>query len=193
MIEKERDQVRILVVDQNLGALITLDSLLARAGYMVTTIASPADALRSVARYGVDLVIAGSSKLEETGLALVRKVKELSMQTKVILLVDPERSPADGVLLSGGADGVLRKPLRDPEVLDTVQRVLMPPAPAPVAEIEATPPASAQAVATWKRPWSFPPVTMVTGLRIAAAAGIVLVLILVVIAMTTRSHPPALR
>ncbi|HLY09157.1 MAG TPA: hypothetical protein VKW04_07650 [Planctomycetota bacterium] len=117
----------ILVVDGDLGKLTTLDSLLGRAGNLITTCSTFPDAQKAVAGNKVNLVIIGRMGDEGEELALTWKVKDISPSTKVLLLKD-SKDYADSVApLDPGADELLSAPYTNDELLATVTALLAKP------------------------------------------------------------------
>jgi len=114
----------ILVVDRHLETLTTLDSLLSREGYRVTTCSSSAEALKAIAGKKLDLVIAGRCGTERNGVALVSQIKTLSPGTSVLLLVEPMDDSIVGNAIAAGADGLLRRSYSESQVIQRVQRLL---------------------------------------------------------------------
>jgi DNA-binding NarL/FixJ family response regulator len=114
----------ILIVDRQLGTLTTLDSLLSRAGYRVTTCSTSAETLKAVAGQKIDLVIAGRSGSERNGAILVAKIKTLSPETSVLLLVEPNDDSLIADAITAGADGLLRRSYTEGQVFQRVERLL---------------------------------------------------------------------
>jgi len=114
----------ILIVDRQLETLTSLDSLLSREGYRVTTCSSSAEALKAVAGQKIDLVIAGRSGSERNGAILVAKIKTLSPETSVLLLVEPNDNSIVGDAIAAGADGLLRRSYSEGQVFQRVERLL---------------------------------------------------------------------
>jgi CheY-like chemotaxis protein len=114
----------ILIVDRDLETLTSLDSLLSREGYRVTTCSSSAEALKAVAGQKIDLVIAGRSGSERNGAILVAKIKTLSPETSVLILVEPNDDSIVADAIAAGADGLLRRSYSEGQVFQRVERLL---------------------------------------------------------------------
>ncbi len=79
-------QEELLVVDDEPQMLIAINETLRRSGYSITTAGSGLEALRRLKERYYKLVITDMRMPEVSGLDLLRKVKNLSPQTPVILL-----------------------------------------------------------------------------------------------------------
>ena len=115
---------RILIVDRHLETLTWLDSLLSREGYRVTTCPSSAQALKAVAGQRLDLVVVGRVGPDPHGMALVWKLKELSPETNVLLLMDSNDNAIVAEAIASGADGLLRRSYSESQVIQRVERLL---------------------------------------------------------------------
>jgi len=120
----EDKKPRILVLDWQLSTLTSLDSLLSREGNHVTTCATAAAAMGVLSGHKFDLVIAGRCGPERDGAVLVSKIKTLSPETRVLLLIEPEDDPMIADAIAAGADGLLRKTYTEGQVLQRVERLL---------------------------------------------------------------------
>jgi len=114
----------ILIVDRHLNTLTWLDSLLSREGCRVTTCSSSVEALKAVAAQRLDLVIAGSVGPDRLGTVLVSKIKALSPETSVLLLLDSNDPSIVTEAIDAGADGLLRRSYSESQVVQRVERLL---------------------------------------------------------------------
>src|SRR5687768_10831558 len=103
----EEQKPLILIVDRNLNTLTSLDSLLSREGYRVTTCSSSAQALQAITGQRLDLVVAGDVGPESHGAVLASKIKALSPETTVLLLLDSNDDSIIAEAIAAGADGLL--------------------------------------------------------------------------------------
>ena len=120
----EEQKPLILIVDRHLNTLSSLDSVLSREGYRVSTCSSSAEALKAVAGQRLDLVVAGSVGPEPQGTVLVSKIKALSPETSVLLLMDSNDNSIVAEAIAAGADGLLRRSYSESQVLQRVERLL---------------------------------------------------------------------
>jgi len=114
----------ILIVDRHLETLTTLDSLLSRQGYRVTTCSSSAEALKAIAGKQLDLVIVGQCGPARNGAVLVSTIKSLSPETNVLLMVEPMDDAIVADAIAAGADGLLRRSYSESQVIQRVERLL---------------------------------------------------------------------
>ncbi len=114
----------ILIVDRQLEILNSLDSLLSREGYRVSTCYSSAEAMEAVAGRTIDLVIAGGVGPERNSAALAARIKQLSPSTSVLLLMESEDERFVADAIAAGADGLLRRSYSDSQVIQRVERLL---------------------------------------------------------------------
>jgi CheY-like chemotaxis protein len=120
----EEKKPLILIVDRRLNTLTSLDALLSREGYRVTTCSSSAEALKAVAGQKIDLVIAGRAGPEHHGAALVSRIKSLSSGTNVLLLMESNDDSIVAAAIAAGADGLLRSSYSDSQVIQRVERLI---------------------------------------------------------------------
>lgn len=120
----EEKKPRILVVDRRMATLTSLNSLLGRKGYDVTTCSSSAEALEAVAGRRRDLVIAGTDGPERPGAALVSRIKTLSPETSVLLLTESDDDSVADDAVAAGADGLLRRSYSGSQVIQRVEQLL---------------------------------------------------------------------
>ena len=120
----EEKSARILIVDRQLTTLSSLDSLLSRLGYRVTTCCSASEALEAVAGHKFDLVVAGRVGPERDGAALISRLKAISPETSVLLLVEPGDECVVADAITAGADGLLRRSYSDSQMIQRVERLI---------------------------------------------------------------------
>lgn len=113
----------VLIVDRRLGTLLSMDNLLSRHGYRVTTCTSSAEVLEEVTAQKPDLVIAGRSGPERP-LDLVSKIKASLPGTSVLVFVESDDDSMIAGAIAAGADGLLRKSYSDSQILQRVEKLL---------------------------------------------------------------------
>jgi len=113
----------ILIADRQLATLLSLDALLSLEGYQVTTCSSSFEALKAVARKKVDLVVAGRVGPERHA-TLVSKIKTISPETNVLVLTESDEDSIFAESIAAGADGLLRRPYSESQVIERVNRLL---------------------------------------------------------------------
>jgi two-component system sensor histidine kinase/response regulator len=123
----EEKKPLILIVDRQLSTLTSLDTLLSREGYCVTTCSSSAEALKAVVGQRLDIVIAGRGGPERHGAVLVSKIKTLSPETRVLLLIESNDDSDDSIVadaIAAGADGLLRRSYSESQVIQRVEGLI---------------------------------------------------------------------
>jgi len=119
----EEKRPRILIADRQLATLLSLDDLLSLEGYWVTTCSSSSEALKAVARTRLDLVIVGRVGPDRHA-TLVSKIKTISPETNVLVLTESDEDSILAESIAAGADGLLRKPYSESQVIERVNRLL---------------------------------------------------------------------
>jgi two-component system, NtrC family, response regulator HydG len=116
-----QSQFRILLVDDEEGIRFTLGCLLKKEGFQVDVAATPAQAMDMLSSEPCDLVFVDIMLNGESGVALLREIKQLFPSIQVVMFTGcPEvDSAAEAVRL--GAFDYLTKPVR-PETLMAVCR-----------------------------------------------------------------------
>ena len=119
----EEKKPLILIADRQVGTLVSLDSLFSLQGYRVTTCSSSDQVLKTVAQRRPDLVIAGRVGPERHG-TLVSKIKALSPETNVLLLMESNDESMVAEAIGAGVDGLLRRPYSESQVIQRVTQLL---------------------------------------------------------------------
>jgi two-component system response regulator HydG len=117
-------QPLILVVDPDVDTLTSLYFILDGEGYLVATVHPTIDALKGVVEQKPDLVIAGQEAFDWNGMDLVRKIREISPDTRILLLVDPGDQLGSSKAKRSGADQLVFKPYTRVKVLEGVGALL---------------------------------------------------------------------
>lgn len=117
---------RVLLVDDETMIRDTIDELLRDAGYAVSTASSGAAALALLnGAVGIDLLVTDLSMPEMNGLEVIRAVRDRFPEIPVILLTGFATDEAALSLAQiGGIVALLRKPVRDVELLDRIAAML---------------------------------------------------------------------
>ncbi len=115
---------RILVIDDELSMRQYLEVLLRRRGYDVVTAAGLGDARARLAEGRVDLVVSDMRLGEESGLQVLREVRERSTGTEVILITAFGTPAAAVEAMREGAYDYICKPFDNEEMTLLVQNAL---------------------------------------------------------------------
>ena len=119
----EEKRPLILIADRQLATLLSLEALLRLEGYRVTMCSSSSEALKAVAREKLNLVIAGRvGPLPHS--TLVSKIKTISPETNVLVLIESDEDSMLAESIAAGADGVLRRPYSESQVIERVNGLL---------------------------------------------------------------------
>ncbi len=115
---------KILVLDDEEIIQTGARRVLEPAGYWVKTTASPKEALELVRTFSIDLVLSDVKMPEMDGIELLKKVKEVSPATEVIIITGfgTVRGAVDA--LRYGAFDYIEKPINPDELLRTVGRCI---------------------------------------------------------------------
>jgi two-component system response regulator MprA len=117
-------ETRVLVVDDDHDVRESLSRALGYAGYEVATAANGVDALRSVARAPVDLIILDVLMPMLDGLGACRSLRDRGDDTPVLVLTARDAVDDRVAGLDAGADDYLVKPFALRELLARVNALL---------------------------------------------------------------------
>lgn len=122
-------RARILIVDDDPIVAESLAEFLSREGYAVSTAASAAEALESLAKSergpgGFDLVISDISMPRGDGLSLLREITRQHRSTAVVMLTGYGTIESAVESLRHGACDYLTKPIVDQELRLSLERAL---------------------------------------------------------------------
>jgi two-component system KDP operon response regulator KdpE len=113
----------ILVIDDETPIRKLLDITLQSNGYSVLQAATAKEGLELTARHSPDLIILDLGLPDETGLSLLKRMREWWMKPVIILSV---QSGEEAIIqaLDGGANDYLIKPFRTGELLARIRSLL---------------------------------------------------------------------
>ena len=117
----------IMLVDDSATILLTVSSILGKAGYSVEQAANGEDALAKFdAGVDVDLLITDLNMPGMDGIELIREVRKLPAYKFVpILFLSTESQQAKKLeAKAAGASGWIVKPVTTDELLNTIKRVI---------------------------------------------------------------------
>jgi two-component system response regulator PilR (NtrC family) len=114
----------IVVVDDEASMREFLDILLRKQGHEVTTVADAASALRRVDEGGVDLVITDLRLGADSGIDLLRAVKEQSPGTEVVMVTAFATTENAIQAMKAGAYDYVLKPFKVDELILVVEKAL---------------------------------------------------------------------
>jgi two-component system chemotaxis response regulator CheY len=116
----------IFLVDDSVTMLMSLASILKRAGFNVLTATSGAEALSNIPAAKPDLVITDLNMPGMDGITLIKEVKKLaSMRFKPVLMLTTEsQGTKRDEAKAAGATGWLVKPVKAEELIAVVKQVV---------------------------------------------------------------------
>jgi len=115
---------RILVVDDDQIVLMGFEGILKQAGFEVSAVASAQEAKKLLRTKSFDLVLTDLVLQDEDGIAILRKTKEVSPETVVIVITGFASVNSAIEALRQGAFDYIIKPCEDEELLIRVRRGL---------------------------------------------------------------------
>lgn len=115
---------KILVVDDEFDILSLLERYLTKHGYEVSTASTAGAALENLSESPKDLVITDFRLPDMNGLELLKKIKELSVDTRVIIITGYSDIRMAVEVIKYGAADYLTKPLYPEELLNLVKETL---------------------------------------------------------------------
>jgi DNA-binding response OmpR family regulator len=117
---------KILVVDDDQSTLEATRRVLTPSGYAVSIAIGGRDAINSLEREPVDLVITDLLMPDGDGLDLISNVRKNFAGTRIVAMSGGGRVNASDYLLMArgfGVDGVLKKPFTSDELLTTIKTI----------------------------------------------------------------------
>jgi DNA-binding response OmpR family regulator len=114
---------RVLVLEDDENALAGIVELLSEHGYDVTGSSAYEDAKRILSETAYDLFVTDIRLRSFNGIHLVKKVREESPETAVIIMTGYDE-PLMQLEASRHSAGFLKKPIKSQELLDAVRRSL---------------------------------------------------------------------
>lgn len=114
----------MLIVDESQEMLAMLQRFLSRQGIGVHTATRVTEAQTLLAQYTFQVVLIDLSKPFNDGLRLVRHVRRVASQTRVIVMSAFPDHETRQHAIAAGADRCLDKPFRLQQLWEAVQKVL---------------------------------------------------------------------
>jgi len=114
----------VMVIDPDPKTSTSLLPLLDAEGYRAVSCSAIGRSLTSVLRQHPDLVIVGKKMENCDGMIVIGRIKEISPDTRVILLVDSEDWPSFIDALEAGADDLQRRRPGERALLESARRLL---------------------------------------------------------------------
>ncbi len=123
--KKDPKKCPILVVDDDDPLRLTLSDILVREGYAVSTAADGKEAMELVEKQYFDLILLDVVMPSISGFDVLKFVKERTPWTKVIMLTAYSDLKLAIESKRLGAEDFIAKPFMQPDLLNTIQQVLL--------------------------------------------------------------------
>jgi DNA-binding response OmpR family regulator len=117
-------QLRILAVDDERLIRMSLRYALGREGYAVDTASDGAEAMALLGERTYDLIVLDLRLPDVSGLELLRYVRRLYPEAKVILVTASSNAPSCAEARQAGAASVLLKPFKLSALAEETRRVM---------------------------------------------------------------------
>ena len=125
MIDLNKEESRILVVDDEESLRLTFKTFLSREGYGPVTVASTFDeALSLIENNTYDLIVSDIVLEGASGIDLLRRAKELNRQCPVVMVTGYPNIKSASEAVRLGAFDYLAKPVKKEELLRTARMAL---------------------------------------------------------------------
>ncbi|MCB9556606.1 MAG: sigma-54-dependent Fis family transcriptional regulator [Deltaproteobacteria bacterium] len=121
---KRNNHWRILAVDDSQSTLEIIDRNLSAADYTVLTANCVTDAITTLERTDVDLVVTDIRMPRISGLDLVRHVRQNHKRAQILVITGYPNVDGAVTALKDGALDYIRKPFTEEELLQAVQRAI---------------------------------------------------------------------
>src|SRR5262245_48778235 len=115
---------RILLVEDEPSLVVTLTDLLQSEGYSVLSCTDGGEGLHRGQSGGLDLIILDIMLPTMDGLAVCRGLRQIGVQTPILMLTARGEVPDRVLGLKLGADDYLAKPFEEPELLARIEALL---------------------------------------------------------------------
>jgi DNA-binding NtrC family response regulator len=128
LLKKNNEKTTILIVDDDIDTLTVTGRSLEHAGFKVHAFADPLTALRHIqkdCKY-CQVLVSDVRMPALTGFQLVRKVKDLQPEMKVIMMTmfEVNKPEFEAVFPSTPIDGVIRKPFTPSQLVEKIKGFL---------------------------------------------------------------------
>jgi len=118
---------KILIVDDTKIICLGLEAELGDEGYDVSIAFSGKEAVEKAKNEHFDLVLTDLIMPEMDGVATCKAIKELSLETDVVLMSGHPQEveqKKDAFIAAGGRDAFLRKPFMEGEIIEITENLL---------------------------------------------------------------------
>jgi two-component system cell cycle sensor histidine kinase/response regulator CckA len=128
LVKKNNEKTTVLIVDDDIDTLTVTGRILEHAGFKVHAFADPLAALHHVQNgcKHCHVLVSDVRMPALTGFQLVRKVKDLRPEMKVIMMTmfEVNKQEFEAVFPSTPIDGVIRKPFAPSQLVEKIRGFL---------------------------------------------------------------------
>ena len=117
-------QPRVMIIDDEAVVCRSCEKVFESEGYDVKTVLNPNEALKSLEKESFDLVFTDLKMPEVHGIDVLRRIKEFSPDTGVIIMTGYSTPESSSTADKLGASAYLLKPLTPFAMIDTAKKVL---------------------------------------------------------------------
>jgi len=114
------EKANILIVDDDLDLGKSLEIILRREGYQVLTVSSGAQAMEAIRKQFFELILIDVVMPDMNGIETLKKIREISPQTRMVMMTGFAVASLVGKAIKVGVDGVLYKPFDVSVVLESL-------------------------------------------------------------------------
>ena len=114
----------ILITDDDSACRDTIQRTLEREGYLVDGASGVDDALTAIHRRSFDLIVCDYRMHGKTGLDLLEELHQQGSQIPVLMVSAYADASTEAMAVRLGAAGLLRKPFRRQDLIDSVARAI---------------------------------------------------------------------
>ena len=111
----------VLIVDDEKCIRDILTRIIEREGIIVTIATDGTEAYEKIQNSQYDYVISDINMPNMTGLELLKKIKDLNIDTRVLLITSKAGEYSPKKILSEGADYFITKPFKNVEIAQTLR------------------------------------------------------------------------
>jgi DNA-binding NtrC family response regulator len=120
----DREKPLVMVIDPDPKTSTSLLPLLVAEGYRAVSCSAIGRSLTAILRQHPDLVVVSTDPENCDGMILIGRIKEMSPDTRAILLIDPKDWPSLVDAFDAGADDLQRRQPGGRKLLESVRRLL---------------------------------------------------------------------
>lgn len=119
-------QRKIMIADYETGTTVPLKFLMEQSGYEVRVVSDGQEALRMAATYQPDLILLEAMIADPDGFEVCQLIREnpAFSHTRIVFVTAMARDVDIAKGMALGADGYIKKPFANAEIMDHVRKLL---------------------------------------------------------------------